>query len=316
MRALITGIDGFAGRHLAAHLRARGDVVHGSVRRPDRLAQLAVLGLDAGALRVADVSDATAVAEAVAAARPAWLFHLAARTFVPDAARDPAATFLINAVGTLHVLDAVARHAPQCRVLVVGSSDAYGAVPEADQPIVEAQPLRPLTSYGASKAAAELLGRQWADGGGLEVVCVRPFNHTGPGQDGRFVCADFARQLVAVRRGEQPPRVEVGDLDPVRDFSDVRDVVAAYVAVAERGATGAVYNVCSGIGRTIRSVLDDLIAATGVQVEVVSVAARRRPQRVARLVGDNAAIIAATGWRPTIAWPQTVAELIAAKTPS
>jgi GDP-4-dehydro-6-deoxy-D-mannose reductase len=230
---------------------------------------------------------------------------------VPDATADPAGAFTVNALGTLHVLAAVARHAPRCRVVVVGSADAYGAVAEAAQPIVEAVPLQPLSAYGASKAAADMLAGQWANGMGLDVVRVRPFNHTGPGQDARFVCADFARQLVAVARGARPPRIEVGDLAPVRDFSDVRDVVAAYVAVAERGARGAVYNVCSGVGRSIQMVLDDLVAAVGVSVEVVSTADRRRPSRVPRLVGSPAALQAATGWAPRFAWAQTIADLVA-----
>lgn len=315
MRALITGIDGFAGRYLAAHLRRRGDEVHGSVRCAGRLASLAPLGLPEGTLRAVDVCDGAAVAAAVAAVRPQWLFHLAARTFVPEAAVDPMAAFIVNAVGTLHVLAAVARHAPRCRVVVVGSSEVYGAVPDSAQPIVESQPLRPLSDYGASKAAAELLGRQWADGGGLDVVCARPFNHTGPGQSVRFACADFAAQVVAVRAGRRAPRIEVGDLDPVRDLSDVRDVVAAYVVAAERGERGAVYNVCSGVGRRIGAVLDDLMTAAGVQAEVASVASRRRAQHVARLVGSNAAL-RALGWQPAIDWHQTVAELIAAQTRS
>ena len=310
MRALVTGIDGFAGRHLAALLRTRGDEVHGTLRAADRQAALSWLG--ATSLRVLDVRDADAVAAAVVAVAPDVLFHLAARTFVPAAAADPAGVFTVNALGTLHALAAVARHAPRCRVLVVGSADAYGAVPEAAQPIVESVPLRPLSAYGASKAAADVLAGQWADGMGLDVVRVRPFNHVGPGQDARFVCADFARQLVAVARGEHPPRIAVGDLEPVRDFSDVRDVVAAYVAVAERGARGAVYNVCSGVGRSIRSLLDDLIAAVGLQVEIVPAAERRRPTQVTRLVGSAAALTAATGWKPAIAWERTIADVIAA----
>ena len=310
MRALVTGIDGFAGRHLAALLRQRGASVHGTVRSADRAPALA--GLGTASLRPLDVTDAAAVAAAVAAATPEVLFHLAARTFVPDAAADPAGVFTVNALGTLHVLAAVARHAPRCRVVVVGSADAYGDVPAAAQPIAESQSLRPLSAYGASKAAADMLAGQWADGMGLDVVRVRAFNHVGPGQDPRFVCADFARQLVAVKRGTQAPRIEVGDLEPVRDFSDVRDVVAAYVAVAERGARGAVYNVCSGVGRSIGALLDDLIAAVGVAVEVVPMAHRRRQTQIARLVGSAAALTAATDWRPAIAWPQTIADVIAA----
>lgn len=310
MRALVTGIDGFAGRHLAALLRGRGAAVHGTVRAADRVPALA--GLGAASVRPLDVCDPAAVAAAVAAAAPEVLFHLAARTFVPDAARDPAGVFTVNALGTLHVLAAVARHAPRCRVVVVGSADAYGAVPAAAQPIVEAVPLRPLTAYGASKAAADLVAGQWADGMGVDVVRARPFNHVGPGQDARFVCAAFAHQLAAVARGARPPRLEVGDLEPVRDFSDVRDVAAAYVAIAERGARGAVYNVCSGVGRSIRSLVDDLVAAAGVAVEIVPVAERRRPTPVARLVGSAAALTAATGWTPVIPWTQTIADVVAA----
>lgn len=310
MRALVTGIDGFAGRHLAAVLRRRGADLHGTVRRGERIASLAAL--DAASLRPLDVSDGAAVANAVAAVTPDVVFHLAARTFVPDGAADPAGVFTVNALGTLHLLAGVARHAPRCRVVVVGSADAYGAVPDAAQPIGESVPLRPLSAYGASKAAAEVVAAQWADGGGLDVVRVRPFNHIGPGQDPRFVSADFARQLVAVARGAAAARIEVGDLEPVRDFTDVRDVAAAYVAIAERGARGAVYNVCSGIGRSIRSLLDDLIAAVGVSVEVVSASQRRRRTQLTRLVGDPAAVHDATRWAPRIPWEQTIADIVAA----
>ncbi|MBX3023884.1 GDP-mannose 4,6-dehydratase [bacterium] len=310
MRALVTGIDGFAGRHLATRLRAGGADVHGTVRRADRVPALA--GLAAASLRPLDVSDGGAVAAIVAAVTPEVVFHLAARTFVPDAAADPAGVFTVNALGVVHLLAAIHRHAPRCRVLVVGSSDSYGAVADDAQPIVESVPLRPLSAYGASKAAAEVVAGQWADGMGLDVVRVRPFNHIGPGQDARFVSADFARQLLAVARGAAPPRIEVGDLDPVRDFSDVRDVVDAYVAIAERGRRGAVYNVCSGVGRSIRSLLDDLIAAVGVSVEIVAAADRQRRSPVARLVGSPAALRAATGWQPRIAWQRTIADIVAA----
>ena len=202
-------------------------------------------------------------------------------------------------------------------MLVVGSADAYGAVPEAAQPIVESVPLRPLSAYGASKAAADLLAGQWADGMGLDVVRVRPFNHTGPGQDARFVCADFARQLVAVARGTRPPRIEVGDLEPVRDFSDVRDVVAAYVAAAERGAPGAVYNVCSGVGRSIRTRArrshrrGGRAGRGGGGTRAAAAGPHPAPGRQ-----RHAALTAATGWQPRIAWTQTVADIVAAIEPA
>ncbi len=308
MRALITGIDGFAGGHLARALRARRAEVFGTVRSLEGRVRAAAVG--AAASYVVDVVDVGAVDAAVAAVQPEVLFHLAGVAFIPDAAADPGAAFRVNALGTLHVLAAVHRRAPRCRVLAIGSADAYGAVADDDLPVREDCPLRPLSAYGASKAAADLLAAQWARGAGLDVVRLRPFNHTGPGQRPAFVCADFARQLVAAERGG-PRRVEVGDLDPVRDFSDVRDVVAAYIAACEHGVAGAAYNVCSGVGRSIGSVLDDLIAAAGVAAEVVSVSQRRRANRVPRLVGSGAALRALSSWTPQIPWSQTVADLVA-----
>lgn len=303
MRALITGLDGFAGRHLAARLAARGDAVHGLVRR-------AAPGGVAAERHLADITDAEAVGRAVAAARPQLCFHLAGIASVPRAGADPAAALRVNALGTQHLLAAVARHAPACRVVVVGSGAAYGAVEAAAQPVRETQPLAPLSPYGASKAAAEMIAMQWAGGAGLDVLRVRGFNHTGPGQGPGFVCADLGRQLVAAR-GPGPVGVTVGNLDAVRDFSDVRDVVDAYVALAEHGARGAVYNVCSGIGRSIRSVLDALATAAGVAVEIAVDPDRLRPAEVPVLVGDPTAARTVAGWAPRITWQQTLADLLA-----
>jgi GDP-4-dehydro-6-deoxy-D-mannose reductase len=308
MRALITGVDGFAGRHLAALLAARGVGLHGLVRP---VAESRLPRLPGIALHAADVTDADAVAAAVAAVEPDWVFHLAGIASVPAAIADPSAALRVNALGTQHLLAGVARHAARARVIVIGSADAYGAVPPAAQPVRERQPLQPRSPYGASKAAAEVIAGQWARGGGLDVVCVRAFNHTGPGQRAGFVCADFARQLVAIAAGTLPPRVAVGDLSPVRDFSDVRDVVAAYVALAEHGVGGAVYNVCSGVGRSVRSVLDALIGLIGVPVEVAVDPARLRPADVPAMVGDATALRSATGWTPRIAWEQTLSDLVA-----
>src|SRR5215468_1380924 len=300
MRYLITGIAGFAGRHLAALLLTRGDDVHGTLHRAASGARLSELtarqpGL-ADRLHVADVADADAVAAVVAAVRPQALVHLAGLTFVPDSVADPAAAMRVNALGALHVFAAVQRDAPQCRVLAVGSGDAYGQVGPEDLPVRESCVFRPVSPYGASKAALDLLADQWARGAGLDIVRVRPFNHTGPGQRPDFVCPDFARQLVAVARGERPPVLSVGDLDLVRDFSDVRDVSAAYIALCERGTSGEAYNVCSGVGRSVRSVLESLSDIVGVQVRTETAGERLRPVSVPVLVGNPDKLCAATGW--------------------
>ncbi|MBI1815534.1 MAG: GDP-mannose 4,6-dehydratase [Deltaproteobacteria bacterium] len=305
MRALITGIGGFAGQHLAARLLARGHEVSGTVRpggsRPTD-PQIKIIA--------ADIEDAESVANAVTAAQPTALFHLAGLTFVPQSLRDPTAAMRANVLGAIYVLAAVRDAAPSCRVLVVGSGDAYGRVEPSDLPITETCPWRPLSPYGVSKAAADLVAYQWSQPPGLDIVRVRPFNHTGPGQRSAFVCADFARQLVAIERGLQPPRLSVGNLEAIRDFSDVRDIADGYIAACEHGERGEAYNLCSGVGRSIRSVLEDLIAMSGVSVEMVVDAAKLRPIDVPQLVGCGAKVQVATGWCVTIPWRQTLANVL------
>jgi GDP-4-dehydro-6-deoxy-D-mannose reductase len=314
MRCLITGIAGFAGRHLAALLLARGDEVHGTLHRAESRARLRDLATRwpalAERLYVADVVDAQAMARVVADVQPEGIFHLAGITFVPDTVADPGAAMRVNVLGALHVFAATQRQPTRCRILAVGSGDAYGDVPADELPVRESCPFRPLSPYAASKAALDLLAYQWARGVGLDVVRVRPFNHTGPGQRPDFVCPDFARQLVAVARGERTPVLSVGDLDLVRDFSDVRDVVSAYAAAWERGAAGEAYNVCSGIGRSVRSVLDTLSEIVGVEVRVEVAAQRLRPASVPTLVGNADKLRAATGWTPRHAWHDTLVAVV------
>lgn len=314
MRVLITGVGGFAGRHLAALLLARGDEVHGTLHRAESRARLTELSGRhpelAARLHLADVVDADAVARVVAGVQPQALFHLAGMTFVPDTLADPATTVQVNVLGAVHVFDAVQRHAPGCRVLAIGSGDAYGDVRADELPVRESCPFRPLSPYGASKASLDLVAQQWARSG-LDVVRVRPFNHSGPGQRPDFVCPDFARQLVAVARRERAPVLTVGDLDLVRDFTDVRDVVAAYVAACERGASGEAYNICSGVGRSVRSVLGTLSEIVGVDVRTEVADQRLRPASVRVLIGSADKLRAATGWAPRYDWRQTLTDVVA-----
>ncbi len=316
MRFLITGLGGFAGRHLAALLLARGDQVCGTIYPAAERNELAELQARFPALRhegvhVVDIADAEVLASVVAAVEPDGVMHLAGVTFVPESEADPAATFRINLVGTLNLFTAVRRHRPSCRVLVVGSCDVYGRVDPEDLPVREECPLRPLSAYGASKAAADLLAHQWAHGVGLDIVRVRAFNHTGAGQRPVFVCPDFARQIVAIERGHQAPTLSVGDLAPVRDFSDVRDVVAAYVAAWEQGKTGEAYNVCSGVGRSVQEMLNTLIEIAGISVRTEVVAERLRRVSVPRMVGSAEKLRAATGWAPHCEWRDTLTAVLA-----
>ncbi len=314
MRFLITGVTGFAGTNLAHHLLADRHDVFGTTRHaPTRQADVthrAGVPLPPGHLLAATLDDAARLAEVVREVRPDGVFHLAAFTSPSASFGDPDAAYRANLFGSLNVFAAVHAAARRCRIVWVGSSDAYGQVGKDEIPVTEKNSFRPLSPYAVSKAAADLAAFQWSRAYGLDVVRMRPFNHTGPGQDPQFVCSDFARQLVAVERGARPPQIEVGNLDVTRDFSDVRDVVRAYVLAWERAETGEAYNVCSGIGRTTRQIFDTLVQLSGVRATAVVTPQRQRPVEVPRLVGSAAKLHAVTGWSPAISWEQTLRDLL------
>lgn len=313
MRFLLTGITGFAGTHLTERLLADGHEVYGVTRRLPAPAahrvRLPKLALDH--LSVATLSDGPRLAEVVRQVRPDGLFHLAALTSVAASFADPQETYRANLFGSLNVFAAVRDSAPRCRIVWVGSSEAYGQVEADELPVTETKLFRPLSPYAVSKAAADLAAYQWSRAHGLDIVRLRPFNSTGPGQTPQFVCSDFARQIIAVERGTQLARIEVGNLDAVRDFSDVRDVVHAYILAWERGQAGEAYNVCSGIARTPRDVLQTLMRVSGVPATVAVQAERQRPVDVPVLVGSAAKLRAATGWSPAVSWEQTLRDLLA-----
>jgi GDP-4-dehydro-6-deoxy-D-mannose reductase len=313
MRVLITGLAGFAGRHLARLLLERGDELHGTIYRPEGRAALlaSVPGLREERLHPVDVNESQVVSDVIRRVEPDGVVHLAGLTFVPDSHADPGAFFRANVLGLIHLLAAVRRHRPSCRVVAVGSAAAYGLLERDDLPVTEGCPLRPVNPYGASKAAADLVAYQWARTYGLDVVRTRPFNHTGPGQRPEFVCPDFARQLAAIARGERAARVEVGNLDVVRDFSDVRDVVAAYAAALDRGRGGEAYNICSGVGRSVRELLAVLIELSGCEVEVAVARERTRAVDVPVVIGSFERLRRDTGWSPRIEWRRTLAGVFA-----
>lgn len=310
MRVLVTGIGGFVGPTVGAALAAAGHDVHGIVRdRPDR-PRLAALGLPAGHLHAADLDEVGSLERVIAAVRPEAVVHLAGLSFVPAAEDDLARAYRLNLGGTLAVLGAVRAGAPRARLLAVTSGDVYGAVEPGDLPVGEDTPLRPTSVYGASKAAADLAAAQWGRAYGLDVVRARPFNHTGPGQDPAFVCSALARQLAAIEAGRQSPVVRVGNLDPVRDFSDVRDIAAGYVALLERGRAGEVYNLCSGEGVSVAEVVAVLRTLARVAVRVESDTALRRRLDVPRVVGSHARATRDTRWEPRIALVDTLSALL------
>jgi GDP-4-dehydro-6-deoxy-D-mannose reductase len=291
VKAVVTGSSGFVGRELITHLEAAGDEV---------------VGLDRAA--GADVTDGAALRELLARHRPQAVYHLAAVSHIGGSWSAPAQVFRVNAEGTLNVLVA-ARDAGVERVLVVGSADEYGVVPAGAPPLEEDAPLRPITPYGASKVAAEYLALQAFLGDKLPVIRVRAFNHTGPGQAENFLVPALARRIAAAERDGRK-EAPVGSLEPVRDFLDVADVVAAYHLLVERGTPGEVYNVCSGVGRSVAEIADALLAMARHAIELVPDPALVRPVDVPRLVGDNTRLRTATGWSPTIPFDDTLAAIL------
>lgn len=312
MRFLITGIGGFAGRHLAAALLERGHEISGLARGPSGPHGFASLQrnfptLHDDALTIGDVCDRASVSEALERHRPDGVFHLAAQSSVRAGELDGASTFAVNTIGTLQVLYAARTRAWPCRVLVVSSGECYGRAAGA-APVSEETSQRPVSIYAVSKAAAELLVRQAVEVHGADVVGARPFNHTGPGQSPRFVCSDFARQVAIRERGDGSP-LRVGNLDAVRDFLDVRDVVRAYLDLWERGGKGGFTNICSGVGLRISDVLESLLAMARRPLSVEPDPERARGVDVPRLVGDNSRL-RSLGWTPRWTWSQTLADLL------
>jgi GDP-4-dehydro-6-deoxy-D-mannose reductase len=291
MKALVTGAGGFVGTALVAHLESAGDEV---------------VGIDH--VTGPDITDPAGVRDAVARHRPDAVYHLAAVTHIGASWDAPLEVFRVNAEGTLNVLSGCAA-AGVGRVLVVGSADEYGAVRPEDLPLTEEAPLRPLTPYGASKVAADSLALQSFLGQGLPVIRVRAFNHTGATQSERFMIPGLARRIAAAERDGRK-EVPVGSLEPVRDYTDVADVVVAYRLLVERGEPGEVYNVCSGVGRSVAEVADQLLALARHAIELVPDPALLRPVEVPRLVGDNRRLREATGWAPAIPFEQTLAAVL------
>jgi GDP-4-dehydro-6-deoxy-D-mannose reductase len=314
VRYFITGIGGFAGTHLAARLLEDGHDVSGLIRerRPyPRLAELAVRypRFDLDGLACGDVADAEQMTRIMTDARPDGVFHLAGIAFVPRAESDPERALVVNTLGSRHVMAAVQRAAPASRVVAVGSADVYGAAAEPGLPIEETCALRPISTYGLSKAAADMAAfQQWWETG-LAVIRVRAFNHTGPGQSADFVCSDFARQVARIERGAAAPVLRVGNLKSARDFSDVRDVVRGYALLMEKGLPGEVYNLCTGETVTIAAIVDSLRGEIDVPFEVVEESARVRRREITRLVGSSVRA-RELGWQPTIALRQTLRELL------
>lgn len=294
MRAFVTGGHGFVGPYLTAHLGESGD----EVVAPDQ--------------HEVDISDLDAVRDAISAAKPDAIYHLAGLAHVGQSWDDPAKTFDVNAVGTLRVLEAARAIDPKPTVLLVGSAEVYGPVTPDQVPLTEEHRLNPVTPYAVSKVAGEYLGMQYGSGFGVPVIRVRAFNHIGPGQSGRFLVSDIASAVVRAVKGEGDGVLRFGNLSTRRDYTDVRDVVRAYRLLVEKGVAGEAYNVCSGVDVSGEQLVQRFLELARADLTVEVDPALLRPVDVPVLVGDNAKLRAATGWSQQYSLDDTLRDVLAA----
>ena len=289
MRLLVTGSDGFVGSELRRH--------HPCIPLADGDGNI-------------DLRDVDRLGCALRHIAPEAVIHLAAQTFVPASFADPLETYEINFIGTFTLLQALKSSGFKGRLLFVGSADAYGVVSPEELPVEETHPLRPRSPYAVSKVAAEALCYQWSEVEDFEIVMTRPFNHIGPGQSTRFVVSDFARQVIEVRKGLREPLISTGDIDMTRDFTDVRDVVEAYLLLLERGRGGEVYNVCSGSEHSVREVLERLMRFAGVEATVERDPSRMRPSEQRRVCGNPHKLERQTGWTRQFGLDQSLQDVL------
>lgn len=290
MKALITGAGGFVGPYLTAHLESMGDVV---------------VGTDAEV----DITDGDGVRRAFLEIRPDVVYHLAAASHVGTSWAAPVEVLRVNTEGSLNVFLA-ALEADVQRVLLIGSAEQYGRLTPELMPVAETTPLRPVSPYGASKAAAEMMASHAFHGRGLPVVATRSFNHLGPGQSEALVASTIAKQVAEAERAGGGT-VRTGNLEARRDFTDVRDVVRAYRLLVERGEPGEAYNVCSGREVAIQDIADHLAGRARAEVRFELDPERLRPADVPAVRGDNTKLCAATGWSPEIPLEQTLDDVLA-----
>ncbi len=304
---LITGALGFVGRHLFRELTDAGYEVWASDL--GSFCDDAGPPFDAARVRACDVTRSEELAQLLSEVVPGAVVHLAAQSSASRSFEHPQETFATNSLGTMNLLEAVRSACPDCAVLAVGSADAYGPQ-EGTSALDEDTPFAPVSPYALSKAAQDLMGIQYWRGHGIKVYRTRSFNHTGPGQTTTFAMPSFACQIAFAEAGRREPVIEVGNLEVVRDFLDVRDVVRAYRLILERGSPGEAYNVCSGRPVELTSLLDILVSHSRVKITVTKSPERMRPADIPFLLGDNSKLRASTGWEPRYDIEQTLSELL------
>jgi GDP-4-dehydro-6-deoxy-D-mannose reductase len=257
-----------------------------------------------------DLKDTVSLKKCLLEIKPDRIFHLAAQSFVPTSWTCPSETFAINAIGQINLFETILALGLTPKIQVAGSSEEYGFVRREELPMKETNPLRPLSPYAVSKVAQDLLAYQYYQSYGLRTVRTRGFNHTGPRRGDVFICSNFAKQIVEIEKQKREPVILVGNLDAKRDFTDVRDTVHAYWLSLEKGEEGEVYNIGSGKARSMKEILDMLLAMSDANVKVEVDPQRLRPSDVPILESDCTKFHALTGWEPRIPFKQSLEDLL------
>lgn len=311
VKTLITGITGFAGSHLAEYLlQQKGIKIFGIYRWRSRTENIENIK-NRVKFYECDLRDAASTLEVIKKVKPDMIFHLAAQSYVPMSWTAPNETLTTNITGQVNIFEAVRMLGlKNCRIQLACSSEEYGMVLSSETPIKETNPLRPLSPYGVSKVAQDLLGYQYFMSYGLQIIRTRGFNHEGPRRGDVFVTSNFCKQVVEIEKGKRKPIIYVGNLNAVRDFTDVRDVVRGYYLTLRDGKPGEVYNICSGKGYKIKELLDMVLSFTNRQIEIKQDRSRLRPSDVELLIGDNTKVRKAVGWKPEIPFTKTMKDLI------
>lgn len=308
-KALITGIAGFVGSHLAELLLKNGYDVYGLSRARSNMDHIESIQTKLH-LEDADLLDSHSLYTTINKIKPDYIFHLAAQSFVPTSWGSPAVTLEVNIIGSANLFEAVRQVGINPAIQIACSSEEYGMVYENEVPIKETNPLRPLSPYAVSKLGMDFLGYQYYESYKMRIIRTRGFNHTGPRRGDTFAESTFAKQIALIEKGKQEPVIYVGNLEAQRDYTDVRDMVRAYLLSVEKCDSGDVYNIATGEAIKIEDVLHMLLSMSKVKVKIKQDPSRMRPSDVPILIGDSTKFRKKTGWKPEITFKQTAEDLL------
>ena len=312
-KILITGISGFVGGHFAHFLATnrKGIEVYGISR--SKPAWDFVENGDEILRNIhfhqADIRDTPRIQSLICDIKPDYILHLAAQSSVAESWKTPASSFINNISGFMNVIETVRLFGIPTKILSVGSAEQYGIVTQNDLPLKEKTCMHPTNPYAIARVAQEQLAKIYVDGYGLDICCTRSFNHCGPGQSDRFVVSSIVKQLVMIKQGKQDNGIHIGNGSIIRDFLDVRDVVAAYCLLLEKGHRGEVYNICSGRGYAIRDIITILSDIYKTDIQIHEEKSQFRPIDNPQIIGSNEKIMHDLGWHPKVSFEESLQDL-------